>query len=128
MKSGNGLRRFSETSDDGPFAERSLLQDALVPQCRQIQAGRPTLQHPFRHRATRCRRLLDTVARKAVAEMNPGDLRVRSQDGVMVEMVVVVVAGPGTRQFDGFERRNAMRQGRPDVVFESFVFQLEIIP
>ena len=65
--------------------------------------------------------LLRAVSGKAVGEVEVGQLRVRADDGVVVERVEVVEAGPGIDDLDALEGRNARRQLRPDLAVEEGV-------
>src|SRR4051812_14861552 len=64
------------------------------------------------------RRLLQPVAGEAVAEIKVRDLGGRPDDGVVVEEVHVVGAGPGAARPDRLEGRHAMRKRRPDPLLE----------
>ena len=69
-------------------------------------------------------RLLRAVSGEAVGEIEVGQLRVRADDGVVVERVEVVEAGPGIDHLDAFERRHARRQLRPDLAVEEAVIDV----
>src|SRR5699024_1532558 len=73
------------------------------------------------------RALLQPVAREAIGEEEVRDLRVRAEDGVLVEAVDVIVPGPGAGQLDGFEGRHTLGQERPEALLEEAVVDLEIL-
>ena len=64
------------------------------------------------------RRLLQAVTGKAVGEVEIGQAGRRSDDGVAVEPVHVIGAGPGPARPDRFEGGDAMGQRRPDRFLE----------
>src|SRR5262245_46404331 len=78
----------------------------------------------FGYRASGRDTLLCTMPGEATGEVEVGKLRVRADDGVLVERVVIVVAGPGVRGLDALEHWHARRQSGPYVAVEETVVDL----
>jgi hypothetical protein len=66
------------------------------------------------------------VAGEAVRIDEVVDLRVAADDGVLVEHVVIVVAGPGADDPERLESRNAGGKRRPEFIFEDPMIGLEV--
>lgn len=85
------------------FPERPPLRDALIPERRAIDRAIAAMHDELRQRLADRRRLLQAMAGKAVGEEEVVDLRMRPDHRVLVERVVVVMAGPRARRLNGFE-------------------------
>src|SRR6266446_2948136 len=70
-------------------------------------------------------RLLDAVAREAGGEDQAFDAGMPTDDAVLVEGVVLVVAGPGIYDLDCLEGRHARGQNRPHHVVPFLVLDLQ---
>src|SRR5581483_12131142 len=65
--------------------------------------------------------LLRTVAGEAVGEIEVGEVGMGADDGVLIERVVVVVAGPRVDHLDGGKRRHTPRKAWPHLAVEEIV-------
>src|SRR5215468_4902827 len=82
----------------------------------------------FGYRASGRGTLLRAMAGKAAGEVEVGELRMRADDGVLVERVVVVETGPRVHNLDALEHWHARRQLGPHIaVKESVVDLIEVV-
>jgi len=81
--------------DNVPLLHGRRGQDAIEAQIRQVQRLEAVVQDHLGYRAADGWRVLQAVAAEARGEVHVLYQRVEAQDGVLVEGVVVVVAGPG---------------------------------
>src|SRR5580658_9244258 len=72
-------------------------------------------------------RLLQTVAAEAAREQQVRNPRDWADKGILIECIVVIVPCPSGRDAYRFERRNAMREYRPRLVFEHGMIDLEVV-
>src|SRR5262245_8648139 len=68
--------------------------------------------------------LLRAMPGKAAGEVEVGEFRMRADDGVLVERVVVVETGPRVYDLDALEHWHAHRQLGPHVAVEESVVNL----
>ena len=66
------------------------------------------------------------MAAEAVGEQEARDLGVGPENGVVIQVVDIVMAGPGAGHLDGLEGGHAMGQDRPHALFETGVIDLEV--
>src|SRR5258708_3794034 len=101
--------------------------DAPIAEPGQVDALPGAMADPFRDGPPDGRRLLDAMAGKSVCEQEIRYLRMGPDDAVLVERVVVVMAGPGACQLDRGKGRNALRQSRPNHLLPNTVCDLEVL-
>src|SRR5262249_15243967 len=104
-----------------PLRQRRVGGDAGVAEADEVDRLVGTVHDQLGDGATDGSALLDAVPGEAGAEIRVGDLRVRADDRVLVERVVVIVAGPGVHHLGGLERRHQGRQRGPDLRLEEGV-------
>ena len=74
------------------------MDDALEAEALQVNGDELAVDHQLHDGAADRRCLLDAVPTESRGEDHVSVVRMRPHDGVLVERVVVVVAGPGTLQ------------------------------
>src|SRR5262245_1485487 len=116
-----------DASDDVELAEWTPRLYSFVAESAAIHGAIGSVDDQFGKRLADGRPLLQAVAGKAIGEDEVGDPRVGPYDAVLIERVVVVVAGPGTPGANGFEGRNADRERGPDSVVEQRPVGFEIV-
>src|SRR5262252_3312572 len=104
--------------------QRTALGDAPVAQARQIDGAEGTVHDQFGDRPPGRGGLLRAVPGEAAGEVEVGELGVRADHGVLVERVVVVVAGPGVHGLDALEHGHTRCQPRPHMAVEECVVDM----
>lgn len=95
-------------------------QDAAEVEAAQVQRGEVPVQDELGHGAARGGGVLQAVAAEAGGEVHVGDERVRPDDGVLVEGVVVVETGPRARHLSDDENNKLSsfsKLNRPNASF-----------
>src|SRR5207248_8605288 len=119
-------RMVRPASDNVELAHRLVAVDALITKWREVQrlvcTGRDQLRQP----ATDRRRLLQSVTGESVGKKEVWDIRMGTDDRVVVERVDLVMPGPGIEQLDRLEGRHSMRQRRPDDLLERSAIELQV--
>src|SRR5262245_27591546 len=103
------------------LGQRLAIGDARVAEAREVNGLVAPVQDQFGDGAAGARPLLRAVAREPVGEIEVGDPGMRADDGVLVERVVVVEAGPGAHHLDALEGGHALSELRPHVGLEEGV-------
>src|SRR5689334_8789381 len=92
--------------------QRPPRRDALVAEPRQVDRPEGAVHDQLGDRASGSGGLLHAVPGEAVGEVEVAETGVPADDRVLIERVVVVVAGPGVHHLDALERRHALCQLR----------------
>lgn len=82
-----------------------LFHDASEAKVAQVECFKVAVQNEFCHGEAHSRGLLEAVATESSGKVHVVDQRVDSNDGVLVEGVVVVETCPGTGQLTGRDKR-----------------------
>lgn len=92
------LQRLDSNSDlqNVSFQDRLLLHDPVQTKYTQVQSFKASLQDQLSQCPAHTRRVLQAVAAEACGTVHVVDQRVYTDDGVLVQGVVVVEPGPGT--------------------------------
>src|SRR4051812_3947146 len=113
-------------SDDIELGKRRAGSDPLIAKTRHVDGAVFAMHDVLGNGLPDRRRLLQAMAGKAVGEIEIAQARVRADDRVLVEVVVVVVPDPGIGRLYRLESRHAHGKTRPDLVFEPAMVDLEI--
>ena len=113
-------------SDHVLLAERPSRRDPVVAERRQVEARIAAVDDQLGEAAADRRGLLQAVAGEADGKEQIADARQRADDGVVVEEVHVVVAGPCAAGLYRLEGGDAGGEHRPDRLLEEGVVHLEI--
>src|SRR5262249_51917442 len=116
----NGLGSLNDIA----LRKRRVGGDAVVSEAGQIEALVAPVHDQLRNRAAGGGGLLRAVAGKTGRKVQIRYLRVRTDNGVLVQAVVVVVSGPGVHDLDALESRHTVREAWPDFVLEERVVDL----
>src|SRR5690606_14724908 len=92
------------SADDVALHDAPSRGDPLVAEDRQIQGDVPAVHDALGDRPAHGRRALDPVPAEAVRQVETVDLWVGPKDGVVVERVHLVVAGPRAGPAQRIER------------------------
>ena len=95
-----------------------MASNALVAELGQVERPVAPMDDQLREPAPDGRRLLQAVAREAVAEVEVLDRAGRADDGVVVEQAHVVGPGPGAAGLDRLEGGHPVGERRPDELLE----------
>src|SRR4051812_32607256 len=103
--------------------------DALVAEPRQVERLVAAVQQQLAQAATHRRSLHQPMAGKAERDVKIRQpAGPRTENGVVVKAVLVVMTGPGASHLERFEGRYAFRQPRPDRLVEIGIVDLPIEP
>ena len=101
-------------------------RDPLIAEDGEVERTIAPADDQFGERAADARRLLQAVAGEAVGVEEIRQLRIGADHGVLVERVVVVVAGPGAGHLEPLEGGHARGEKRPEHLLEDRVVGREI--
>src|SRR6516225_4388119 len=104
--------------------QRTALGNAPVGEARQIDGAEGAVHDQFGDRAPGRGTLLCAMPGEAAGEVEVGERRVRADDRVLVEPIVVVVTRPGVHGLDALEHRHTRRQPGPHHAVEEGVIDL----
>ena len=90
------LKRNKHFLDDILFSARSILYDSVERELAEVNTVCSVIQYQLAHCPAHRRSLLETMAAEAVGEDQVGDDRMGSDDGILVERVVLVITSPCT--------------------------------
>lgn len=104
--------------DDGALEQRLAGAQAVEPEVGDVERHIAAMADELGHGAAHGRALLDAVPGEAVGENGVVELRVGPDEAVLVDGVVLVIAGPGVDETQTLQRRDAVGQRRPDQILE----------
>src|SRR5579862_6377529 len=101
------LMAIANVSNDVALHERAVGQDAFKGKRAEVERRITPFHDELGEAATDGRRLLNSVARKSSGEIGVIETRQPADDGVVIEYVEIVMAGPCAPRANAFEDRNA---------------------
>src|SRR4029079_3528999 len=113
-------------SDHIALEKRRLLEDALEAEALEIDGAVLPMDDELSNGIAGSRPLLQAVAGKAIGEEEIRNLRMRPDDGILVEGVIVIVADPGIDDLDRLESGDTGGERLPDVLLEPAILDFPV--
>src|SRR6266478_1110299 len=114
-------------SDDVQLLERCARGDALVAEAAKVERTERASDDELAERPSGGRRLLHAMPAETIDKIHVFEAGVTPDDGILIEGVVVVEAGPSALRLEGGKGRHAIGQRRPYDLVEHRVIDIEIL-
>jgi hypothetical protein len=116
---------LNQRLNDSPFTEGFILKYPQRSENREVQGGLHP-QDEFGDIAAHGRALLESMTGKPVGEVKALELRPLAEDGIAVQSVDGIKAGPSPDHLECVKGRNKLRKLWPEKIHEPFLIPREI--